>query len=334
MRLDVTGADGEATFLYTPSAATALRVTFAPPAGQPAARTYLAARSTNETVTPHAALTTPRVPAVIDAADLVTAAGDLLPHHPAGGHSVELVFQRRGDGGDWVTQLTVAAVNRDVAGSDATRFVGPRAPHPGLLARAGGPSRRRRARPLHELLALVRRRVKLPWAVAHRAQVCGTSRAAAHVSAHEIRVLPVRLCSRTGTSANLTRRPHRGFLSDLGGGRKACSDRQLHRARFWRMRAGAPRRCAPGPRSRRGVMTAGDDGRRGSVPPAVISLRRRSSLSRPFGRCYSGPAEPVRSSPGESRVRVLRRGRTPKGQGAKDAPKLSGQRNAAGRAPG
>ncbi len=124
VRLDVTGADGEATFLYAPSAATVLRVTFAPPTGQPEARTYLAARSTNQTVTPHAALTTPREPAVIDAADLVTAAGDLLPRHPAGGHSVKLVFQRRGDGGDWVTQLTVAAVNRDAPGSDATRFVG------------------------------------------------------------------------------------------------------------------------------------------------------------------------------------------------------------------
>ena len=124
VRLDVTGADGEATFLYTPSAATALRVTFAPPADQPAARTYLVARSKSETVTPHAALTTPREPAVIDAADLVTVAGDLLPHHPAGSHSVDLVFQRRGDGGAWVTQLTVAAVNRDRAGSAATRYVG------------------------------------------------------------------------------------------------------------------------------------------------------------------------------------------------------------------
>ena len=56
-------------------------------------------------MTPHAALTTPRVPAVIAATDLVTAAGNLLPHHPVGGHSVHLVFQRRGEGGDWVTSL-------------------------------------------------------------------------------------------------------------------------------------------------------------------------------------------------------------------------------------
>jgi len=124
VRLNVVDAHGEVTFLYTPSAATALRVTFAPPSDQPAARTYLVAKSKNETVTPHAALTTPRLPAVVDAADLVTAAGGLLPHHPAGGHSVDLVFQRRATGGDWVTRLTVAAVNRDVAGSDKTRYVG------------------------------------------------------------------------------------------------------------------------------------------------------------------------------------------------------------------
>jgi hypothetical protein len=124
VRLDVTGAHGEATFLYTPLAATALRVTFAPPSDQPAARMYLAARSKTATVTPHAALTTPRLPAASDAADLLTVTGNLLPHHPAGDHSVDLVFQRRTDAGDWVTRLTAAAQNRDLAGSEATRYVG------------------------------------------------------------------------------------------------------------------------------------------------------------------------------------------------------------------
>jgi len=59
-----------------------------------------------------------------DAADLLTATGVLTPRHPVGEHTVELVFQRRGEGGDWVTKLTVAAVNRDLEGGDATRYVG------------------------------------------------------------------------------------------------------------------------------------------------------------------------------------------------------------------
>ena len=46
----------------------------------------------------------PAPPAVVDAADLVTATGELLPRHPAGEHTVRLVFQRRGAGGDWVTR--------------------------------------------------------------------------------------------------------------------------------------------------------------------------------------------------------------------------------------
>ena len=52
---DVTGADGQADFLYTPAGATSLRVVFIPPATQPEARTYLVARSRAEIVTPHAA---------------------------------------------------------------------------------------------------------------------------------------------------------------------------------------------------------------------------------------------------------------------------------------
>ena len=143
--LDVTGTDGGADFLYTPAGATSLRMVFIPPATQPEARTYLVARSRAEIVTPHVALTTPRLPAVVHAADLVTATGELLPHHPVGEHTVQLVFQRRGAGGDWVTRRTVAAVNRDVDGSrHALRR--PRAPHGGLLAGAGVASRRRSAR--------------------------------------------------------------------------------------------------------------------------------------------------------------------------------------------
>ena len=122
--LDVTGADGAATFFYRPSAATALRVVFTPPATQPAGREYLTVRSRTETVTPHVALTAPRVPALADRADLITAAGDLSPRHAAGEHTVQLVFQRRGEGGAWVTKATVAAVNRVREGSSATRYVG------------------------------------------------------------------------------------------------------------------------------------------------------------------------------------------------------------------
>jgi murein DD-endopeptidase MepM/ murein hydrolase activator NlpD len=121
--LAVTDADGAATFLHLTSGGISLRAVFVPPAA-PEAPAYLAARSATEIVTPHVVLTTPRVPAVVDAADLVTLTGDLTPHHPAGQRSVKLVLQRRGAGGAWVTKLTVAAVNRDRAGGDATRYVG------------------------------------------------------------------------------------------------------------------------------------------------------------------------------------------------------------------
>jgi hypothetical protein len=122
--LDVTGADGAATLLYRPSAATTLRVVFAPPAAQPAGRDYLVARSPSVTVTPHVALTAPKVPATAAHADLITAAGDLTPRHTTGEHTVQLVFQRRGEGGAWVTRRTAAAVNRLRTGTSATRYVG------------------------------------------------------------------------------------------------------------------------------------------------------------------------------------------------------------------
>ena len=124
LALDVTGADGGAGFLYAPAGATSLRVVFAPPATQPEGRAYLVAGSRTVLVTPHVALATPRLPAVVDAADLVTTTGALLPHHPVGEHTVQLVFQRRAAGGDWVTRRTVAAVNRDADGGAATRYVG------------------------------------------------------------------------------------------------------------------------------------------------------------------------------------------------------------------
>jgi hypothetical protein len=121
--LAVTDAEGTAAFLYLAGESTSLRAVFAPPASQPAARTYLAARSRPEVVTPHAGLSTPRLPAVVDAGGLLTVTGRLVPRHPAGEHTVQLVFQRRGAGGEWVTELTGAAVNRDLDG-DATRYVG------------------------------------------------------------------------------------------------------------------------------------------------------------------------------------------------------------------
>ena len=123
-RLGVTGPDGEAVFLYAPTGGISLRVTFAPPATQPGGLTYLAARSRAVIVTPHVALTTPRLPAVVDSTAMVTATGELRPHHPAGEHTVRLVFQRRGAGGAWVIKSRVAAVNRDADGGETTRYVG------------------------------------------------------------------------------------------------------------------------------------------------------------------------------------------------------------------
>ena len=145
--LAVTGADGTAALLYTPAIATSLRVVFVPPPARPDGRDYLIARSVAETVKPHVALTTPRLPARVAAAELVTAAGDLLPHHPAGGRTVQLEFQRRGAGGDWVGKLTVAAVNRDKSGGETTRYVG----HARLTA---GSWRVRASRPADEEYAL------------------------------------------------------------------------------------------------------------------------------------------------------------------------------------
>ena len=64
------------------------------------------------------------MPAVVDRGDLITVTGTLTPEHPAGEHTVQLVFQRRGSGDQWVTGSTVAAANRDVDGSSSTRYVG------------------------------------------------------------------------------------------------------------------------------------------------------------------------------------------------------------------
>ena len=122
--LGVTKADGAAVLLYSPATATALRVVFAPPDEQPAGREYLGARSRAVTVTPHVALTKPKAPPVVDRDDLITVTGKLTPTHPAGEHTVQLVFQRRGSGGKWVARSSIAAVNRDVAGSSSTRYVG------------------------------------------------------------------------------------------------------------------------------------------------------------------------------------------------------------------
>jgi hypothetical protein len=124
VRLAVTDAQGAATLLYRPSGRISLRVVFAPPATQPPARAYLVARSGTKVITPHVALTTPRVPARVKASALITVTGRLTPHHALGERTVQLVFQRRGEGGDWVAKPTVTAVNRDLDGGDATRFVG------------------------------------------------------------------------------------------------------------------------------------------------------------------------------------------------------------------
>jgi hypothetical protein len=122
--LAVTGADGAATLLYLPETTTTLRLVFTPPAGQPAGREYRGARSGTVTLAPQVALSVPKMPPLADEGDLITVTGDLDPAHPAGAHSVQLVFQRRGAGGAWVSKLTVDALNRDGTGSSATRYVG------------------------------------------------------------------------------------------------------------------------------------------------------------------------------------------------------------------
>ncbi len=120
--LAATGAKGTTTFRHRPSAAVTLRAVFVPPASQPEGRAYLTSRSPVEVVTPHVQVTTPRLPARVKSAALITAAGRLLPRHPAGVRTVRLLFQRRGAGGAWVDKLERAAVNRDLDGK-ATRYV-------------------------------------------------------------------------------------------------------------------------------------------------------------------------------------------------------------------
>jgi murein DD-endopeptidase MepM/ murein hydrolase activator NlpD len=124
LRLDVTGADGAAALSYCPPATTTLRVVFTPPDEQPVGSEYLVVRSRTLTVTPLVALTKPKAPPVVERDALITVTGTLTPRHPAGEHAVQLVFQRRGAGGEWVTRSTVAAANRDGADSSSTRYVG------------------------------------------------------------------------------------------------------------------------------------------------------------------------------------------------------------------
>jgi hypothetical protein len=120
--LGVSDAEGTCTLVYQPSGPAALRAAFTPPPDQPASPTYIAAGSRTLVITPHAGIATPRVPPVVDRADLVTVAGDLTPRHTAGMSAVDLVFQRRGQGGRWATRLTVQAEIRDAA--VGTRYVG------------------------------------------------------------------------------------------------------------------------------------------------------------------------------------------------------------------
>ena len=65
-----------------------------------------------------------------------------------------------------------------------------------------------------------------------------------------------------------------------------------------------PRPALPGAASRSNETLVGSDRRRPSSLPRSRSWRHGRSLSPPRPRCYSGRAEPVRSSPGERRVRV------------------------------
>ncbi len=130
VRLGVSDGEGRISFTYRPARRTTLRVTFTPPATQPALRTYLPASSRRLVVTPHVLLTTPLLKATVARDAPVTVAGYLTPRHPAGEASVNLVFQRRGAGRKWVTRLTSEAQNRDAGAR--TRYVrSQRLPLPG-----------------------------------------------------------------------------------------------------------------------------------------------------------------------------------------------------------
>jgi ribosomal protein L27 len=122
--LAVTDGRGAASLLRRASATVSFRVVFAPPATQPEGREYLLAYSAREVVTPHVALTTPRLPVRVAADALITVTGRLTPRHPAGQRTVQLEFQRRGAGGAWAVLQQAAAGNRDLSRGEATRYVG------------------------------------------------------------------------------------------------------------------------------------------------------------------------------------------------------------------
>ena len=116
----VTGRDGRADFAVAPEERTSLRAVFTPADDPPGGRVYVAARSRTLEVTPHVALSLPRLPAVVSAETTATVSGFLTPAHAAGRAGVLLAFQRRGAGGAWVAKTTVAAAD-EVAGA-RTRY--------------------------------------------------------------------------------------------------------------------------------------------------------------------------------------------------------------------
>jgi hypothetical protein len=112
----LTGADGVARLAYVPALRSVVRVSFAPPASQPAGAAYAGAVSATVTLTPHVRLGTPKAPATVASGGLLAVAWTVAPRQPAGKGAVRLVFQRF-DGAAWVALRSVAAT---VGGSAGT----------------------------------------------------------------------------------------------------------------------------------------------------------------------------------------------------------------------
>jgi len=115
--LAFTGADGIAKLAYVPKLRTVVRVTFAPPAKQPAGAAYEGVVSGSTRLTPHVRLSVPKVPATVATGAPLAVAGTVAPRQRAGQGAVRLVFQRF-DGASWIPLRSVAATIR---GGTATR---------------------------------------------------------------------------------------------------------------------------------------------------------------------------------------------------------------------
>ncbi len=110
----LTGMTGAWTISYKPTRACRLRASFS--ASQP----FVATKTSEKAVAPHAGLRAPATPATARRGAVFEVSGKLLPRHAAGSRTVVLRFQRRTRAGTWVEGLSAAAINRD--SGKATRY--------------------------------------------------------------------------------------------------------------------------------------------------------------------------------------------------------------------